>query len=627
MCGICGYAGNNGSSRYSVDLERMNKALSHRGPDDEGFWYGDGAGLAMRRLAIIDLKTGHQPVGNEDETIWIVFNGEIYNYLDLRADLLQKGHIFRTASDTECILHLYEEEGADCVKRLRGQFAIAIWDARKKRLILARDRFGQKPLYYALVQGTLYFASELKSLFAGLPFRPEIDWQAIDAYLALQYIPDPFTAYRGVFKLLPAHTLTWENGQVSIQKYWDLPYLPKWDADEETLAGELRKHLDEAVRIRMMSEVPLGAHLSGGIDSSIVVALMAQNSGQPIRTFSIGFNEAAFSELSYARLVSKRYGTKHTEFVVGFDDLPPLLEVLLGAFGEPFADSSAIPLYHLSRLTREHVTVALNGDGGDDLLAGYLRYWLDPWADLYLKLPAWMRKTIVNIGNRLPDDVSRPVGHSWINGFKRLELLEEIPSDLSILRWSSYFFPSQRSRLWRKEMLAQLNLGFPESHLLRRGATEPALSRLDKTLYMDEMTYLPGDLLVKADRMTMANSLEGRSPFLDHVFAEFVARLPETHKLRGKTGKYLLRKAFASDLPEEVLQHRKQGFGIPLGLWFKTHLAAWAEAELTSAVMARYFRLEELKNILSEHQSGRRDHGRRIWTLIVLKAWLVEQKM
>nr|BAL55653.1 asparagine synthase, glutamine-hydrolyzing [uncultured Chloroflexota bacterium] len=623
MCGICGISP---SSLHSPDpdrLRRMNDAIRHRGPDGEGFYIAEGIGLAMRRLAIIDVQGGQQPIPNEDERLWIVFNGEIYNFLDLRPELERRGHRFRTRSDTECILHLYEDEGEAALSRLRGMFAIAIWDSRKRRLFLARDRLGKKPLYYTVQQGSLYFASELSALLEALPQHPPVKLEALDLYLSLQYIPDPFTAYEGVYKLPPAHFLVWENGQVRIERYWDLTYQPKWQASEAELADELRARLKEAVRLRLISEVPLGAHLSGGIDSSIIVALMAELSDAPVKTFSVGFEEESFSELVYARAVAERYATDHHEFILRYSDLPTTLETILGHFGEPFADPSAIPLYHLSCLTREYVTVALNGDGGDEAFAGYHRYRLDPWANRYLRAPQFLTRSLVPaIVRLLPDASERPAGQSLINGLKRLAQLPEIDPRASLLRWSSYFTPSQRLALWKPECRQNLNAHSAVQYMVEYFESAQG-SWLDRTLYTDLHTYLPGDLLVKADRMTMAASLEGRSPFLDHELMEWAARLPDHLKVRGWTGKVLLRRAFAHALPSQVGKRGKQGFGIPLATWFRGPLYTWSRDLLLDphSPLAQWFNPVILEQLLEEHRRGRADHGKRLYALVMLALW------
>jgi asparagine synthase (glutamine-hydrolysing) len=599
----------------------MTRAILHRGPDSDGFYTNAGVGLAMRRLAIIDVAGGDQPIPNEDESMWIIFNGESHNFPELYSDLVKRGHEFRTRTDSECILHLYEEYGDDCVHHLRGQAAIALWDKKEKKLFLARDRMGKKPLYYTVQNGTFYFASEVSALLAALPLKPAIDLEAIDLYLSLQYIPDPLTVYQGIHKLPPAHRLTWQNGAVKIEKYWDFSYQPKHTASEDELIAELRTLLKEAVKMRLISEVPLGAHLSGGIDSSIIVALMAELSDAPVKTFSVGFEEEAFSELEYARAVAQRYSTDHHEFILKYGDIPSTLETITHHFGEPFADASAIPLYHISKMTREHVTVVINGDGGDEDFAGYQRYWLDPLANRYLKAPHFLTRGLIpSITRILPDASDRPVGQSLVNGLKRLYQLPEIDSRASILRWGSYFSPLQRAQLWKPDF--QFNSDNAQSLLAEKFDSAEG-SFLDKTLYTDLHTYLPGDLLVKADRMAMAASIEARSPFLDHKVVEWSARVPDQLKIRGRSGKYLLKKAFADYLPENVRKHRKQGFGIPVGAWFRGPLYDWAKGLLVSgeSPLSQWFDKNVLNTFLEEHRTRRIDHGKRIYALTILALW------
>ena len=514
----------------------MTNAIIHRGPDSDGFHIESGVGLGVRRLAIIDVQGGDQPITNEDESLWIVFNGESHNFPDLYADLVKRGHEFRTRSDTECILHLYEEYGDDCVKHLRGQAAFALWDNKKRRLLLARDRMGKKPLYYSIQNGTLYFASELSAILTALPHKPEVNLEAIDLYLSLQYIPDPLTAYQGIHKLPPAHTLVWQSGQIKLDPYWEFAYQPKHNASEDELIKELRILLKESVKMRLISEVPLGAHLSGGIDSSIIVALMAKLGDAPVKTFSVGFEEESFSELEFARAVAQKYSTDHHEFILTYGDIPSTLEKITYHFGEPFADPSALPLYHLSKLTRQHVTVALNGDGGDEDFAGYQRYWMDGYAKIYTRAPHFLTQRLIpSITRRLPDRSDLPAGHSLVNGLKRLEQLTEFDSRASILRWGSYFSPRQRAQLWEQEHWQNFKADNAQSLLTERfDSTEGSF--LDKTLSTDLHTYLSGDLLVKADRMTMAASLEGRSPFLDHKVVEWSAWVPDQLKVPEEAG-------------------------------------------------------------------------------------------
>lgn len=621
MCGICGISYSDNQTPGRGLLEEMTNAILHRGPDNDGFYLNAGIGLGMRRLAIIDVAGGDQPIPNEDESLWIIFNGESHNFPELYADLVKRGHEFRTHTDTECILHLYEEYGDECVQHLRGQAAFALWDGKKRRLLLARDRMGKKPLYYTIQNGALYFASELSALLKVLPQKPETNLEAIDLYLSLQYIPDPLTVYEGVYKLPPAHRLVWQNGMAKTEKYWDFTYQPKHVASEEELIEELRILLKESVKMRLISEVPLGAHLSGGIDSSIIVALMAELSDVPVKTFSVGFEEETFSELEYARAVARKYSTNHHEFILKYGDLPSTLETIAYHFGEPFADSSAIPLYHISKMTREHVTVVINGDGGDEDFAGYQRYWLDPIANRYLHAPQFLtRKLIPAIVHHLPDSSSRPVGHSFVNGLKRLHQLPEIDVRASILRWGSYFSPKQRAQLWKPEF--RFNADNAQSLLAERFDSVEG-SFLDKTLYTDLHTYLPGDLLVKTDRMAMAASIEPRSPFLDHKVVEWSARVPDRFKVRGRSGKYLLKRAFSKELPEAITRRGKQGFGIPLSVWFRGPLYDWAGELLTGSgsSLGQWFDTRMIQSLLDEHRAGKMDHGKRIYALAMLALW------
>jgi asparagine synthase (glutamine-hydrolysing) len=628
MCGICGIVNLTTEQVDRSQLEQMNLAIQHRGPDGDGFYIAAGVGLAMRRLAIIDLNTGDQPISNEDGTVWIVFNGEIFNFPKLRADLESRGHQFSTQTDTECILHLYEDYGDDCIQHLRGQFAFALWDEKRQRLLLARDRMGQKPIYYTQQNGTLYFSSELPSLLTALPTHPPIHLPAIDLYLSLQYIPEPFTPYVDIQKLPAAHKLTFKCDtveRINVERYWHYEYEPKWTASEDDLIAELRELLAAATRMRMISDVPLGAHLSGGIDSSIIVALMAAASNQPVKTFSVGFEETSFSELPYARAVAERYGTDHHEFVLTFGDIPATAETLLAHFGEPFADPSALPLYHLSNLTRQHVTVALNGDGGDEAFAGYWRYWLDPWANFYTRFPQLLtHKMIPGFMRLFSDRANRPTGGSLVNGLKRLEQLTQIDERASILRWGSYFSPAMKSQLWQNSIQDEA-----ENLLVKTFQNARAESFMDRTLFTDNHIYLPGDLLVKADRMTMAASLEGRSPFLDHDLVAWAAHLPQNMKVRGRTGKYLLRKAFAAEMPPTIKSRGKQGFGIPLGAWFRGDLSGWAREILTDPdnPVQTWFNPPALETLLAEHHAGRSDHGKRLWALVMLALWARDQKI
>ncbi len=629
MCGICGLAYSDDRLGDREILKQMSSGIRHRGPDSDGYYADKGIGLGIRRLAIIDVKGGDQPISNEDGSLWVILNGEIYNHPDLRRDLTSRGHELKTKTDTECILHYYEDEGDDCLRHLRGMFAFALWDGSRRRLLLARDRLGKKPIYYAIQDSVLYFCSELAPLVGALPHRPRVDLQAIDLYLALQYVPEPVTAFQGVFKLPAGHALAWENGDFKVRRYWDFSYTPDLVGTETELEEELRVRLREAVKMRLISEVPLGAHLSGGLDSSIVVALMAELSDAPVKTFSVGFEEQAYSELPYARAMAEKYATEHHEYILRYDDLPGTLETISGHFGEPFADASAVPLYLLSRITRQSVTVALNGDGGDEDFAGYQRYGLDPLATWYSKWPGSITHRLIPwLARQIRDDSEQPTGRSLANGLKRLDQVSRIGPNASILRWSSYFAPWQREALWREEHWRGLRRDGPEA-LVAAEYNQAKGTHLDRTLYADTHTYLPGDLLVKADRMTMAASLEGRSPFLDHELVSWTARLPDRMKLRGRQGKHLLKKAFAAYLPPKVLDHRKQGFGIPLAAWYRGPLAEWSRGLLLAGdtPLRAWFHEAELKAYIDEHRDARADHGKRLYALSMLAIWAKAAKV
>ncbi len=625
MCGICGQI--NTDRARPVDptiLARMNAVIRHRGPDSDGFYVRDNVGLAMRRLAIIDLLTGDQPMCNEDGSIWIVFNGEIYNHSELRPQLEARGHVFQSRSDTETILHLYEEHGPECVDHLRGMFAVAIWDENHRRLLLARDRFGQKPLYYAEHNGAFLFGSEIKCILQYPRFPRQIDLEAIHHYLTLQYVPDPWTGIAGVHKLPPAHRLVWQDGRIQIERYWDLAYEPKWTVPAPELRERLRDTITEAVRIRLMSDVPLGAHLSGGIDSSIVVGLMAGMMDQPVKTFSIGFKEDAFSELPYARQVAQRFSTDHQEFVLEPDALD-VLPRLVAHFDEPFADPAAIPTWYLAQMTREHVTVALNGDGGDEAFAGYQRYYADAIADAYRLVPGFLRHGVVDrLLHALPVQADRPMERSPIMALRRLSQAADLSHAASIVRWGGYFDEAEKQALYNDDVRQVVN-GTPSALLLEqtfRGAS--AGNRVDRTLYTDIHHYLPGALLPKVDRTTMAHSLEARSPFLDHELMELAARLPISWKVRGQQTKWVLREIFADMMPESVVKRGKVGFGVPLGMWFRGPLYDSA-VDLLLAPNARihdYFQLEPLQLLMEENREGQADHGKRIWALLMLESWL-----
>ena len=621
MCGISGKVNVDGNPVERAILQRMTAVLSHRGPDDEGIFIDGSVGLGHRRLSIIDLSpSGHQPMANEDGTIWIVYNGEIYNFTALKADLIAKGHVFRSQCDTEVIIHLYEEHGPACLQYLRGMFAFAIWDGRERQLFLARDRAGKKPLYYHHGAHTFLFSSEIKGILQDESAVKRPDHVAIHHYLTYQDVPSPWTAFEGIRKVPPAHYMIVKDGKVELNRYWKLTYLPKFSMTEEEIAVETLGRLREAVKVRLISDVPLGAFLSGGIDSSAVVALMAGEMNIPVRTFSIGFREDDYNELSYAKMIAKHLGTQHTEFIVE----PKVLDIidkLVWHYNEPFADASAIPTYYISGLAREEVTVVLNGDGGDEDFAGYERYTANMFAEkLQGYLPSSVAKALLTFVKLLPHN-----GSSMSLIWKAKRFLQEYPH-IPLMRnahWLSHFTPEMKSDLYtagfREKVAAH------DSYAMLRQCDEEAEADhvLDRTLYADTMMYLPDDLLVKVDVATMANSLEARSPFLDHEFMEFAARIPAEMKLRGMTAKYILKKAFRSLLPDAVLSRGKQGFAVPLDHWFRSELKEMAFDILLSqrAAGRAYFRQETIRKILDEHVSGTWNWQNHIWNLLMLELW------
>ena len=621
MCGITGFVRSDGAPVDRDVLARMNETIRHRGPDEDGFHLSDGVGLAMRRLAIIDLKSGQQPIHNADRTAWIVYNGEIYNYRELRKDLESRGHRFYTDSDTEAIVHAYDEYGTDCPKYLRGMFALAIWDERDKSLFLARDRVGKKPLLYAQVNGQLVFGSEFMALLQHPDVSRDVNYEAIHHYLSFICVPAPLTAYRSISKLPPGHSLLWKNGQIKLERYWQIDFSNKISIDEDEAGERVVDLLRDAVRVRLMSEVPLGAFLSGGIDSSAVVALMAQESSDRVKTFSIGFEEQDFSELHHARRVAEHVGTDHHEFIVKPDAME-ILPTLVEHYGEPYADSSAIPSYYVSRETRKHVTVALNGDGGDECFAGYERYAAMNVAQRYVKLlPAAIRNGVIkNLAHALPQAQSRK------NPIRKAQRFLEAASLSPVqryLRWISAFDEQAKLQLYsddfRHETAAFSTIGFIEPWFAKANGA----GIVDASLLTDTMTYLPNDLLVKMDIASMAVSLEARSPFLDHHLMEFAASLPERLKLRGMTTKYLLKRVLKKFVPEENLTRAKMGFGIPEGQWFRGSMKTFlCDTLLSEKALSRgLFDRDKVRQIVDQHVEHKVDHDQRLWSLLMLELW------
>jgi asparagine synthase (glutamine-hydrolysing) len=597
----------------------MNDAIRHRGPDDDGFYLKGPVGLGMRRLAIIDLKSGQQPIHNQDGTTWIVFNGEIYNYLDLRQHLEKLGHTFYTNSDTEAIVHAYDQYGTDCPKYLRGMFAFAIWNERTQELFLTRDRVGKKPLLYTQVNGQLVFGSEFTALLQHPDITREIQPEAIDAYLSFMCVPAPLTAYRSIRKLEPGHWLRWRNGEITTERYWQPDFSQKLDISEEEAGERAIEILRDSVKVRLMSEVPLGAFLSGGIDSSAVVALMAQESSEKVKTFSIGFEEQDFSELHHARRVAEWVGADHHEFIVRPDAIE-ILPLLVEHYGEPYADSSAVPTYYVARETRKHVTVALNGDGGDESFAGYERYAAMQLAENYRKVPEFVRKS-VNVGVGLIP--TSELGRSRLRSGKRFLEAASLPKVDRYLRWVSIFDTAAKSSLYSDAFKSETTSGYAKSLLEPWFVRANGSGFVDTSLLADLMTYLPNDLLVKVDIATMAVSLEARSPFLDHHVIEFAASLPEKFKLRGLTTKYLLKKVLRKLLPSENLDRRKMGFGVPIGHWFRGKMQPFLrEVVLSEKALNRgLFKPEIVRQLVAQHTEGKRDYSHQLWTLLMLELW------
>jgi asparagine synthase (glutamine-hydrolysing) len=617
MCGIAGVVSTTRDSNVTEALVRqMCDPITHRGPDDEGIYVADGAGLGMRRLSIIDLSGGHQPIFNEDRSAWIVFNGEIYNFLELHPDLEKNGHRFKTKSDTEVIIHLYEEMGSDCVRKLRGMFGLAIYDKTKRKLLLARDRLGKKPLHYALHNGKLYFGSEIKSILAVAPELAQVNSQGLLEYLYYGYVPDPITAFTGIQKLPPGHLLEFENGEIRVRQYWDLPefgtHSPK---TEEECLEELEHELFAATKMRLIADVPLGAFLSGGTDSSTVVALMARASSGPVKTFSIGFKKDDFNEADYARIVARKFGTDHHEMILE-PDVVQTVEHLTSSLEEPFGDSSMLPTYYVSQMARRHVTVVLSGDGGDEMFAGYDRYRIHSNRRIFELVPEWARKFYRNrVFPRLPNsmqgrkfsyNISLPWQERYVDGLSFLPAFER---DTPLL--SDGF----RDVLRRSDD--------PGNVLRRYFAKAPAKDPVSQLLYVDSKTYMVADILTKVDRMSMLNSLEVRVPILDHVFVERAASLTPDWKLRGSKQKYILRKlAERVGVPREVLYREKQGFSLPLVHWMRNELRDMLMILLEPRTLQRgYFVANGVQKLMDDHLHRGRTMTGRLWRLLMFELW------
>ena len=620
MCGIVGKVMTPGCG--SVDrhlLERMCAALEHRGPDSRGLFQQEEAGLGIQRLRVVDLVTGDQPISNEDGSVTVVLNGEIYNFQELRKDLQCRGHRFATQGDTEVIVHLYEEHGIDCVRYLQGMFAFALWDQRRRRLLVARDRVGKKPLFYALGPEGLTFASELRALLEDRTIPRELDTSAVDSFLAYGYVPAPLSIFAGVSKLPPAHTLVLERGELTLNRYWQLDYSRKAEfKDPRELHEALLEHVRVATRRRLIADVPLGAFLSGGIDSSAVVAAMAEASSGPVKTFSIGFDHDEFDELRYARKIAELFGTDHHEFVVR-PDAVEMLPKIVRHYGEPFADSSAIPSFYLAELTRQHVTVALNGDGGDELFAGYTRYVSNRLAAGLERLPAPLR--------RFAADRARALGGGEVtsvaNKARRLITGLALSPAARYESYMSAFDQSQRTNLYTHEFAATVDQSFTSGVIADPWGEASGEDVLDIMLEVDVATYLPGDLITKIDIATMAYALEARSPLLDHELMEFAASIPAEMKVDGREKKWVFREALRDWLPSDILDRPKQGFTVPIAHWLRGELRDLArEVLLDRDSLGRgYFRREAVQSMLDRHSAGADEETKRLWALFMFELW------
>lgn len=620
MCGIAGKLCASGPVDRAL-IEAMCEVIEHRGPDSRGVFIDDGVGLGIQRLAIIDLETGDQPVFNEDESVVVVLNGEIYNYRELREQLSDAGHRFATRSDTEVIVHLYEEHGDGCVEHLRGMFAFALWDCHHHRLLLARDRIGKKPLFYAERGGSLWFGSEAKSILQDPEIPRDADRDAIDSFLQFQYVPHPLSAFAALRKLPPAHVLTWQDGRSELCRYWRLSYADCFQGmSNEEMREMIRAELMEATRLRLRSDVPLGAFLSGGVDSSAIVAAMARQLAEPVKTFSIGFDVEAFDETEHAREVAQLYGTDHHEFRVEPDAME-VLPKLVWHYGEPFADQSAIPSFYLSELARRHVTVALNGDGGDEDFAGYPRYLANALAD---KL-SWVPRPLSALGARAFEALGpSPRPRAPRNRFRRLfQAMSLQPWDRYAM-WIAYFPATDLRWLYTPEFAASLGERTAPSVVRDPWLASDAPSYVEHMLDADVHGYLPGDLLVKMDIATMAHSLEVRSPLLDHRFMEMAAGLPGGVKLDGRKTKRIFKDALRPWLPDGILDREKMGFGVPLAKWFRGSLRALPREVLLDpcSTSRGFFRTDRVESLIDQHIAGKVDNSNKIWALLQLEFWL-----
>jgi len=622
MCGICGILNFKAEAVDKQVLNNMCQELVHRGPDAEGYYVNNNIGLGHRRLSIIDLKTGNQPLHNETNNIWLIANGEIYNFKELRADLEKKGHRFYTQTDSEVILHLYEDYQEDCLRFLRGMFAFAIWDEPEKKLFLARDRLGQKPLIYWHDERRFIFASQIRAICQVPDLKRQVDVESLNLYLSFQYVPSPHTMFKGLKKLPAAHYIMIKDGKMTLRRYWHLNPKVKPRLKIKDYKQGILQHLDEAVGLRLVSDVPLGVFLSGGIDSAAVVSFMAKHLDKPVNTFSVGFSEKLYNELDFARIVAKKFATNHHELMVE----PRAIEILpeiIKHYGEPFADYSCIPTYYIAQFAASRVKVVLNGDGGDESFAGYYRYTACWAADALDILPSFLRKFIQAMGLMIPrrGDM-RNTNWQLRRFFRSLHYKQR----RRYLNWIAAFNRQEKELLFGDDLRKDMNLDHDHEFLSSIYEQTQGVNFTEKTAQVEIQTYLPDDLLVKMDIATMANSLEARSPFLDHKFIEYVASVPFDLKLKNFQNKYILKQALAGSLPKQIIKRRKQGFGIPIGQWFRGQLKEYMMDVLFNAQTTKsgYLNKKYIENIIKEHMSGREDNGYKIWSLLMFELWFRE---
>ena len=623
MCGICGaYSFDNPHSIDKNLIVQMCVSIKHRGPDDEGYYLQRNIGLGHRRLSIIDLEGGRQPIHNEDKTIWIIFNGEIYNYKILTEYLTNRGHRFQTKSDTETIVHLYEEFEEDFVNKLRGMFAFAIWDEKRQKLILGRDRHGIKPIYYRIHNGTIFFGSEIKCLLHDKEYSRAINWEALDQFLTFSYIPGPNTIFKNIYKLLPAHMLICENSQVKIFQYWQLKYEPETTMNFSDIIEKTNELLKESIKLHMESDVPLGVFLSGGIDSSSVVALMSEVTTQPVNTFSIGYSDASdyFDELPFARIMATKYSTNHREFIVT-PHIEDIIHNIIKAFDEPFADSSIIPSYYICKLAREHLKVVLSGLGGDELFGGYERYAGILLSQYYQNLPTFLRKNLFPfIIDLVPESTK---GIPTITRLKRFINSSMLPPDERYFFYLTCFSMDEKKKIFKQDIFKHVKessaINVNKFHYNGDGLSD----HLKKAMNVDVNIYLPDDILTLTDRMSMMHSLEVRVPFLDHVLHEFVAKVPSNMKINKLRKKYLLIQAMQPRLPKQIINKKKIGFASPTAQWFRGGLKEFSSEILSEERIKKrgIFDPHAVKNILENHFDRKRNLQKQILCLLTFEIW------